>query len=123
MSMSRQREEPTSGTPRAADHPGSAVSSGQPRTTTPQVNPPVPWQVNCLNLAYNDESSTPEQRQVELLIGGWKHSSCPACNVDPHRPAGRWARGGANGASELLGVRRDIGLCILALGLSLIGFR
>jgi hypothetical protein len=39
----------------AAIHPRSAVSSGQPGTTTPQVNPPVRWQANRPDLAYNDE--------------------------------------------------------------------
>jgi hypothetical protein len=43
----------------AANHPGSAVSSGQPWTTTPQVNPPVRWQRDRLDLAYNDAVGLP----------------------------------------------------------------
>jgi hypothetical protein len=43
----------------AANHPGSAVSSGQPWTTTPQVKVPVRRQANRLDLAYNDEVVVP----------------------------------------------------------------
>jgi hypothetical protein len=46
---------PTVGRAGAANHRRPAVSSGQPRTTAPQVNPPVRWQVERLDLAYNDE--------------------------------------------------------------------
>jgi hypothetical protein len=46
---------PSWGRAGAADHPGSAVSSGQPGTTTPQVNPPVGWWRDRSDLAYNDE--------------------------------------------------------------------
>jgi hypothetical protein len=48
---------PTVGRAGAANHPRSAVNSGQPRTTTPQVNPPVRWQCDRSDLAYNDEVS------------------------------------------------------------------
>jgi len=43
----------------AANQPESAVSSRYPRTTTPQFNPPIRWQVNHLDLAYNDEVKSP----------------------------------------------------------------
>ena len=51
----------------AAVHPGSAVSSGQPRTTIPQVNPPIGWQRNLLDLAYNDEVMVSERATTARL--------------------------------------------------------
>jgi hypothetical protein len=46
----------------AANHPRLAVSSGQPRTTTPQVRLPIRWQTNRPDLASND-AATPESER------------------------------------------------------------
>lgn len=51
----RSSRRPSLGRAGAANHPGSAVSSRQPRTTAPQVNLPVRWQLNRSDLAYNDQ--------------------------------------------------------------------
>ena len=47
---------PSLGRAGAADHPESTVSSGQPRTTTPQVNLLTAWQRDRLDLAYTTRS-------------------------------------------------------------------
>jgi hypothetical protein len=56
----------------AANHPRPAVTSGQPRTTTPQVNPPVRWYPDRPDLAYNDEvtraAAPPSRLAYEALV-------------------------------------------------------
>ena len=51
----------------AASHPRSGASSGQPRTATPQLNPPVAWWRDHPDLAYNDEVIPELPRRVRGL--------------------------------------------------------
>jgi hypothetical protein len=86
---------PSLGRAGAANHPRSAVSSGQPRTTTPQVNPPVRWQVNRSDLAYNDDVSPQLPRRVRPSTSRWSpgpgltlwsrwEPTAPLCTESPH---------------------------------------
>jgi hypothetical protein len=67
----------------AANHPPATVSSGQPRTTAPQVNPPVRWQRDRLDLAYNDQVTASSPVTPTSETAG--HSPCGGGRDAPSR--------------------------------------
>jgi hypothetical protein len=101
---------PSPGRTGAANHQGPAVSNGQPQTTTPQVNRPLGWQRDRLNLAYNDEVSLPASL--------WSaRRSCRARLVSPRAALPRSSPGRSILAAQGPEIRRPLRHSRLSLGL------